>query len=93
MNSPSDRVWMKRASCRGMDPNLFMPVRGENTKTKKAKAICADCPVISQCRDYGLELAQQYDTHGIFGGLTRQERTIRLKQQGAIVDVHDTGIR
>jgi WhiB family redox-sensing transcriptional regulator len=76
---------MKQAACRGMDPNLFMPVRGENTKTKQAKAICKDCVVLQQCRNYGLELAQQYDTHGIFGGLTRQERSARLREAGLTV--------
>ena len=77
---------MKRAACRGMDPNLFMPLRGENTKTKRAKEICATCPVLYDCRAYGLELAKQYDTHGIFGGLTKQERTVRLKHLTTLED-------
>ena len=55
---------MKRAACKGIDPDLFMPVRGENLKIKKAK------------------LAQIYDTHGIFGGWTRQQRSKELRRLG-----------
>lgn len=74
--------WMKRAACKGIDPDLFMPVRGENLKIKKAKQICAECPVQLECRNYGLQLAQIYDTHGIFGGWTRQQRSKELRRLG-----------
>lgn len=70
---------MKHAICRGLDPNMFMPERGERQKIVDAKALCNICPVQTDCRDYGLELATQYETHGIFGGLTSQERQRILK--------------
>lgn len=74
--------WFKHAACKGLDPNLFMPQRGENNKIKYAKEICDTCPVQQQCRDYGLRLSQLFDTHGIFGGWTRQERKRDLERQG-----------
>jgi WhiB family redox-sensing transcriptional regulator len=73
---------MKKAACKGIDPDLFMPLRGENLKIKKAKEICASCPVQLECRNYGLQLAQIYDTHGIFGGWTRQQRSKELRRLG-----------
>lgn len=70
---------MVHAACRGLDPELFMPERGDAIKIRTAKNLCNNCPVIEQCRDYGLELAQRYDTYGIFGGLTRHERDKLLR--------------
>jgi WhiB family redox-sensing transcriptional regulator len=74
--------WFVDAACKGLNPNVFMPQRGENNKVKEAKKICEDCPVQQQCRDYGLRLSQLFDTHGIFGGWTRQERKKELERQG-----------
>ena len=78
----SKRDLMKKAACKGIDPDLFMPLRGETLKIRKAKEICATCPVQLECRDYGLQLAQIYVTHGIFGGWTRQQRSKELKRLG-----------
>ena len=74
--------WFRWAACKGLDPNMFMPSRGENGKIREAKKICDTCPVQKLCRDYGLKLAQIFDTHGIFGGLTRQERKKELESRG-----------
>lgn len=63
--------WVADAACRGMNPDVFFPARGE--PTDGAKAICADCPVQTQCAAYGMG-----DRHGIWGGLSeRERRTIR----------------
>lgn len=35
----------------------------------KAKALCADCPMIQACLELGMEME-----YGIYGGLTPQER-------------------
>ena len=37
-----------------------------------AKAICARCPVITECRAHALRAQERY---GIWGGLTEHERT------------------
>lgn len=78
-NKPQD--WVKKAACRGYDTNLFFPERGGQKEADKAKAICADCPVINPCRDYALELAQLFDTQGIFGGTSYKQRAIMLRKQ------------
>ncbi len=73
---------MNKAACKGMDPDRFMPLRGEMFKVKDAKRICNECPVRTECAEYGLQLSTMYDTHGIFGGLTRNERETILKERG-----------
>ena len=77
-----DRTFMSKAACKGMDAELFMPLRGENLKIRAAKQICNFCPVKSECAEYGLQISMLYDTHGIFGGLTRSEREMILRERG-----------
>ncbi|MEL7159098.1 MAG: WhiB family transcriptional regulator [Actinomycetota bacterium] len=40
-------------------------------RERRAKEICASCPVQADCRDYSIEIREQ---HGIWGGLTEGER-------------------
>jgi WhiB family redox-sensing transcriptional regulator len=75
-------AWQKHAACNGLDVNLFFPRRGEANKVEEAKKICAQCPVQEECRQYGIELAQEFDTVGIFGGLTQRNRRALMKEQG-----------
>ena len=75
-------AWQKDAACRGMDTNIFFPKRGEPKKTEKAKKVCASCPVINECRDYSFELAQEFETVGIFGGLATRNRQEVLSAMG-----------
>jgi WhiB family redox-sensing transcriptional regulator len=68
-----DRSWMVAAACRDLDPDLFFPDRGHSTS--EARAVCADCPVRSDCLEYALESVEQ---QGIWGGTSETERrTIR----------------
>lgn len=62
--------WRLDAACRGADPRLFFPERGE--ATWPAKQICAQCPVTSECFDAGLG-----EKHGIWGGLSERQRRRR----------------
>lgn len=65
--------WRRRAACRGLDPNLFHPGRGDSTK--KAKDACRECPVREACLEHALAAPE---TRGIWGGLgARQRRRIR----------------
>lgn len=41
----------------------------------KAKAMCAECPAITQCLEYALNQEIEF---GIFGGTTPQERKAML---------------
>lgn len=63
-----DTQWMADALCRQVDAELFHPdVRGEGARrqVKQAKAICRECPVITQCFTFAVETGQR---HGVWGG-------------------------
>lgn len=62
-------LWSKNAACRGLDPDLFFPVKGE--KTDEAKAVCEDCPVQEECLEYAVKKREK---HGIWGGASERER-------------------
>lgn len=69
-----DRDWRDRAACRDEDPELFFPTGTTGPALQQidaAKAICARCPVLSECLAFALETGQDY---GIWGGLTPEER-------------------
>lgn len=61
--------WIEQANCRGVDPELFFPARGESVK--KARAVCKGCVVRGKCLDYALVHGEKY---GIWGGTTEKER-------------------
>lgn len=69
--------WALNAACRGTDPDLFHPGRGEGSTTvAAAKAVCATCSVIAECRDYALRNKERL---GVWGGLSgKQRKRIRL---------------
>lgn len=62
-------IWQSFALCTQVDPDTFFPEKGGSTK--EAKRICAECEVISQCRDFALQNDERY---GIWGGLAESER-------------------
>lgn len=64
------RPWMEQSNCKDVaDPDIFFPERGRNGRA--ARAICADCPVKEECRDYAVEMGEDF---GIWGGLNERER-------------------
>lgn len=68
------RPWLDQAACRGLDPALFHPQRGE--PTEPAKRVCASCPVRQECLDWALEANEK---HGVWGGMSeRQRRQLRI---------------
>ena len=68
--------WRDQALCRGIDPELFYPERGESTR--EAKAVCAQCPVVEPCLDYALRTREVF---GIWGGVAeRERRTMRARK-------------
>jgi WhiB family redox-sensing transcriptional regulator len=69
--------WMPYAACKGMDPELFFPERGEMDKINLAKDICNRCLVVVECFDYGMNLSAR--EAGIYGGTTSFER-LKLKR-------------
>jgi len=65
------KPWVVQAACRGLDPEIFFPERGDTFGTRKAKAICAGCPVMLECREEHIE-----EREGIWGGLSTNQRRI-----------------
>jgi len=62
-------TWQHDALCRGMNPDLFHPIRGESCA--EAKAVCAGCPVSEECLDHALA---HNERAGIWGGMSEKER-------------------
>ncbi|QFU88959.1 WhiB family transcriptional regulator [Amycolatopsis sp. YIM 10] len=66
--------WTELAACGDHDPELFFPLSDVGPgarQAERAKAVCAGCPVRSQCLSYALDNGLD---HGIFGGATERER-------------------
>lgn len=72
-----DTSWQEHGACRNADETLFFHPEGETGSTKErrisaAKEVCAECPVLAQCRDYALSRGEDF---GIWGGMSEDERT------------------
>lgn len=61
--------WRRHAACAGHPTTLFFPPPGRSPVAAQAKAICAACPVAADCL-----AANRDEPHGIYGGLTADER-------------------
>jgi len=61
--------WMRRANCRGLNPDLFYPRRGESAE--EAKAVCDGCEVRAECLEHALATGEKY---GVWGGLAERPR-------------------
>lgn len=77
--------WRFAGACRDGDPDLHFPAGTSGPAVElqiaKAKAVCADCPVLVQCREAGMS-----EPYGIWGGLAEDERAI-LREQAAELGV------
>ena len=66
-------TWQTDAACRGLNPLMFFPARGEHVAA--AQAVCNTCPVRVDCLNDALDVGTKY---GIWGGTSeRQRRQIR----------------
>ncbi len=85
----TDRRWMDRAVCRTDQWRYFFdgcfnhnprkrrhPTFGES----RAIAICAGCPVRSECLEYALGFGT--GLLGVFGGTTQTERAGMIRERG-----------
>lgn len=63
---------LNRGACTapGVDPAWFFPDPFDAATARKAKAVCAECPVISDC----LAFAVANDERGIWGGTEDRDR-------------------
>jgi WhiB family redox-sensing transcriptional regulator len=72
--------WQWRALCRELDSAVFFALDRERGRQRArrerlAKAVCAQCPVIDDCRRHALRAREPF---GVWGGMTEQERRIEL---------------
>lgn len=72
---PAQR-WRRRAACRGVDPELFHPFRGESMT--EALAICERCPVRTDCLEHALATPERV---GIWGGTSERQRRVLRRQR------------
>jgi len=70
-------------------PDAFHPSVGEPDLTSMAKALCADCPVIAMCLQYGIK----WENEGIYGGKTPHERAITRGKLVKAGHTFDAGMR
>jgi WhiB family redox-sensing transcriptional regulator len=60
--------------CRGLDPDIFYPVKGDTVWAQQAKDICHTCGVEAECLEHVLELDR--NELGVWGGTTERERRV-----------------
>lgn len=71
-------AWQAEGACRGLDPDLFFPQRGQSLTT--ARAVCAACPVKEECLDFAVEHHEEF---GVWGGSSERERRQLRRQRRA----------
>lgn len=82
---PERANWREFANCRGQDTELFFATLTNINDTKTAKRICQRCDVIRQCRAWAMDEDNEA-THGVFGGMTEDERkNLRRRQRKGAV--------
>ena len=77
--------WTSRGACLTAEPEQFFPVGAAGAASREvqaAKAICAGCSVLEECREYALETAQPF---GVWGGLDEEERRAILADRRLLV--------
>jgi WhiB family redox-sensing transcriptional regulator len=73
-HDPEGMTWIAGAACVDEDPELFFPVGTGPAATdqeRRAKRVCAGCPVRAECLEWSLVTCQDA---GVWGGLGEEER-------------------
>ena len=68
--------WQLDGACRTEDPTMFFHPEGERGSDRArrqaaARAVCAGCQVLLECREHALAVREPY---GIWGGLSEEDR-------------------
>lgn len=68
--------WQLHAACRHISTDVFFHPENErgnarHHREQHAKRICAECPVLAECRAHALQVHEPY---GVWGGLSEGER-------------------
>lgn len=87
MVSTFDRDWMVQAACRDRDLSWWFPWNEHAKAAQRAIAVCAGCPVLSECAHYADGIGAHY---GIWAGVYRleqrgyQQSHLQLKPHGTV---------
>ena len=76
-------AWQDAAACREAELSLFFGPDGERQpereiRERKAKAVCGECPVRTECLNYALSRPEKY---GVWGGLNEEERAAERRRR------------
>jgi WhiB family redox-sensing transcriptional regulator len=90
-----DWDWAVGAACRGSGTQNFYHPDAERGPSKarreaKAKAVCATCPVITNCLEWALSAREPY---GIWGGTTVEDRERILAHRRRIAQLSEIARR
>ena len=77
--------WQESAACRTADSAQFFSPSGERGPARRererlARQFCDACPVREECARFAMALGEE---HGIWGGVTSQERIAVLRRPRA----------
>lgn len=70
--------WMSEGICAQIDAEEWFPEKGGSSRA--AQAVCATCPVRTQCLQYAVDNSERF---GIWGGLTEGQRRKLRRTNGA----------
>jgi WhiB family transcriptional regulator, redox-sensing transcriptional regulator len=76
----NDISWRSRAICASVDPEIFFGLPKDYATHEKAKSICANCPVRTECVIDALDTGA---LHGIRGGLDEAQLTELYRRRKA----------
>jgi WhiB family redox-sensing transcriptional regulator len=82
MAEPLRRDWRNRAACLEENPELFFPIGNSGpaqAQIAEAKAVCARCPVLAECRAWALDNPKLAE-FGVFGGMSEDERRAAVRR-------------
>ena len=77
--------WTEKAVCIDESPELFFPEDGRSRRSieNKARALecCNSCPVLEECREYGI----RNEFNGIWGGWGQAEMEVERRRRRALL--------
>ena len=68
--------WREDAICEGQHLEVFFPTSLAEDRWDKAKEICKKCTVKKQCLKLVINLPEDDDRWGVFGGLSPADRRV-----------------
>ena len=71
-----DQRWRARGACAGVDPELFLPTRGESFD--EARGYCRRREVRGECLQAAFDLGQR--AVGVWGGTSARERRVAKRR-------------